>query len=68
MSQIDQIHTHLVNHGSISSWEAISEYRITRVAEYIRQLREMGLDIKSEWKSNIDGKRWVEYILENNHK
>lgn len=62
-SQLDQIHTHLVNHGSISSWQAISEYRITRVAEYIRQLREMGLDIKSEWKSK-DNKRWVEYILE----
>lgn len=63
MSQLELVHSHLQNTGKISSWEAIQSYRITRLAEYIRQLREKGLAIKSEWREN-NGKNFVEYILE----
>ena len=52
---------HLLQHGTISSWEAIQKYHITRLSEYIRQLRSEGKNIESHWKQNEEGKRWVEY-------
>jgi hypothetical protein len=54
---------HLIEHGSITSWEAIQKYRVTRLAEYVRILREEGKDIISTWKEH-KGKRFVEYSLE----
>lgn len=59
-TQKDQVHSHLVNFGNITSWEAIMKYRITRLSEYIRDLRSDGLDIVSTWEEK-DGKRWVRY-------
>jgi hypothetical protein len=53
---------HLNTYGNITSWEAIMKYRITRLSEYIRQLRSEGFDIHSEWQENED-KRWVKYTL-----
>ena len=53
---------HLVKFGSITSWCAIQEYRVTRIAEYIRQLRVEGKNITSTWKE-ANGKRFVEYTL-----
>jgi hypothetical protein len=61
-TQKTKISLHLKMYGNISSWEAIQNYRITRLSEYIRQLREDGLDIFSEWVT--DGKKhWVNYRL-----
>lgn len=64
MSQIDQIHSVLVNEGRISSWQAITRFRIIRLSALILNLRQMGLDIKSVKKQNSEGKRWVEYTYE----
>lgn len=64
ISQLDQVHKVLVNEGFITSWDAIQRFHITRLAEYIRRLRTMGLNIKSTWKQNDEGKRWVEYTYE----
>lgn len=61
MSQLGQIKAHLNIYGSITSWQAIQEYRCTRLAEYIRILREE-MDIQSNWKEQ-NGKRFVEYQL-----
>ena len=62
MIQLDMIRFHLKEWGSLTSWDAIMRYRCTRLSEYIRQLREEGLDIYSEWAT--DGKkRWVNYRL-----
>ncbi len=62
-SQIDIVHSTLITEGKIDSWSAITRFHITRLAEYIRQLRAMGLNIVSNWKEK-DGKRWVEYVYE----
>lgn len=63
-TQKEQVLNHLRVHGSISSWEAIQRYHITRLSEYIRSLRnDDGLNIPDEWKEK-DGKRWKEYRLE----
>jgi hypothetical protein len=53
---------HLIKHGKITSWQAIQEYRCTRLSEYIRQLRSERKDIRSNWKEH-NGKRFVEYTL-----
>ena len=62
MSQQSMIAQHLKEHGHIDTWTAIQNYRITRLSEMIRLLREEGMDIFSEWVS--DGKKhWVNYRL-----
>lgn len=61
-SQVKQIESHLKIYGRITSWEAIQQYHCTRLAEYIRQLRESGQDIQSVWMES-NGKRFVEYRL-----
>ena len=66
MTQRRQVLDHLVKHGTITSWAAITEYRITRLSEFIRQLRSEGKDVRSEWKEH-NGKRFVEYRLFNNY-
>ena len=61
-TQLDQIRQHLKEHGHITSWDAIQAYRMTRLSEYIRQLREEGWQITSEWEHN-ETRRWVKYVL-----
>lgn len=65
LTQVKQISSHLKIYGRITSWEAIQQYRCTRLAEYIRQLREEGQDIESKWMEH-NGKRFVEYVLVKN--
>lgn len=62
ISQVKQIAAHLKIYGSITTWDAIQQYRCTRLAEYIRQLRDEGQDIQSIWVES-NGKRFVEYRL-----
>lgn len=38
-TQLQIIRAHLKRYGSITNWEAINKYRITRLSEYIRVLR-----------------------------
>lgn len=40
--------SHLLKHGSITSFEAFSNYRITRLSGRIFNLKELGVDIESE--------------------
>ena len=62
MSQTDTIHKHLNIYGSITTWEAIEQYHITRLSAHIQFLEERGVMIDPIKKS--DGKKhWVEYRL-----
>jgi len=54
MTQKEQILHHLEKRGKITSWEAIQKYRITRISEYIRQLRAEGYVITTERKEFKD--------------
>ena len=47
-SQTDAVLWHLQNNGTITSWQAIKEYGITRLADKILTLRKRGYDISSE--------------------
>ena len=61
MSQKDQVLEHLKKRKSITSWEAITSYRITRLASIIFDLRDK-YEIVSlqERKGN---KKFVRYVL-----
>jgi len=62
MTQREIVLDHLQRNGNITSWWAFYYYKITRLSEYIRQLRVEGHHIISNWEQNED-KRWVRYEL-----
>lgn len=48
MKQTERIIRHIHDYGSITSWEAMQEYGIMRLASRICDLRQMGYPIRSE--------------------
>lgn len=48
MTKTEKVLNHLKENGSITSWEAIKEYGITRLSVIIFNLRQKGIDIKTE--------------------
>lgn len=48
MKQETIVLNHLKEHGTITSWEAITKYHITRLSEMIRRLRAKGHNITTE--------------------
>ena len=61
MTQKELILSHLKKHNFITSWTAIEAYHITRLAEYIRQLKKTH-NIKSErMKGSTANGRTVSY-------
>ena len=63
-TQEAQILNHLKKHKYITSWEAIQEYRITRLSARIYQLREKGDTIITNHITE-NGKTFAEYNLIN---
>ncbi len=61
-SQNDTVLAHLQSGASITSWEAIQKWHITRLARVIDDL-EKTHSIQSEWESG-NGKRWKRYWIE----
>jgi len=63
-SQLNQIKEHLEWYDTITSWEAIQKYRITRLSAIIHTLRhENQMSIVSNNKKKDNGTNWVEYKL-----
>ena len=63
-SQLNEIKQRLLWYDTITSWEAIEKYRITRLSAIIHTLRhEEGMNITSTDKRKENGKNWVEYKL-----
>jgi len=61
-TQLDKIRSHLRIHGKITTIEAFSLYRITRLSEYIRILRHIEyLNIDDEWINPENGNRYKLY-------
>lgn len=66
MNNYERVKNHLLKKGTITSWEAIQRYRITRLSHYIYLLRNEGYVITGEWYTKeIHGEhiRWKEYRL-----
>ena len=61
-SQESIVLNHLKKYKHITTWEAITEYRITRLSARIYELREKGYQIITKNISE-NGKRWAEYSL-----
>ena len=60
-----QILNWLIQYGTITSWQAIQEFRITRLSSYICTLKKEDHKITPVWET--DGvKRWVRYFYESN--
>lgn len=63
----NRILNYLLDNGSITSWEAITEFHCTRLAEYVRELR-MSYNIISNWETAVnkygDKVKYVRYELE----
>lgn len=55
MTQKEKVLKHLKEHGSITSWEAITKYHATRLSDIIFKLREQGYDIETINEKNADG-------------
>ena len=62
-SQHQMILHHLRTKGSISALEALSLYRCNRLAARINDLRKSGLDIETDMKTDLTGKRYARYHL-----
>ena len=62
------IKEHLLDKGTITSWEAIQKYHATRLSAIIFNLRKRGFVINNDWNINIDKQgrksRYVTYRLE----
>ena len=56
--QKEQVRNHLKQYGSLTSWDAILNWRLTRLSQYILLLRQEGYEIISEWQHNAE-RRWV---------
>jgi hypothetical protein len=63
----NQVRQHLLEHGSITSWEAIDHYGATRLSAIIYRLRNSGHDIESIQLNGLDRNRnisnFVRYVL-----
>lgn len=60
---------HLLEHGSITSLEAIEKYKCTRLSQYILLLRKEGYEIRNEdvpFIHSVTGRKssYVRYWLE----
>lgn len=54
MTQNERIIRHLKDYGSITSFEALNEYGIMRLASRICDLKAKGYDIRSELKKSVN--------------
>jgi hypothetical protein len=65
MTQKQIILTHLKNRGSITSWDAIVRYHVTRLADVVYKLKALGHDIRTimvEKKTDIGFSRYAKYM------
>lgn len=67
-TQLELVMTHLTRRGSITTWQAITEYNITRLSAIVYRLKnEQGLPIHSKLVSTTprsgEPKRYTVYTL-----
>ena len=54
MNKAQLVKDHLLEHGSITSWEAIEKYGATRLSAIIFNLRKHGYDIRTIMREKTD--------------
>lgn len=67
ITQETRVLNYMIDNGSITSWEAIKEFGITRLSAKIFNLRNEGYVIENEWEHTInrygDKVKYVRYTL-----
>jgi hypothetical protein len=61
--QVKTLHTHLVNHGSISNIEAQAMFKMRALPRRISDLKELGFKIRREIRRDSTGQRYARYYL-----
>ena len=61
-SQNQMVLEHLQKHRSITGWDAISKYHITRLAARIKNLKDSGHNIITVMEY-AESRRWAKYTL-----
>lgn len=62
-TQTNIVRDHLRKHGSITQLEALGVYKITRLAARIEELRDRGLTIRTDMRTDETGARYARYCL-----
>lgn len=62
-NQQHAILSHLISRGSISQLEARNTYRVERLTSRVVELKRRGVGIKSEFRKDESGKKYVRYSL-----
>jgi hypothetical protein len=62
MTKLEMVKKHLLKKKSITSWEAIRNYKVTRLSAIIYELRKKGWDIKNK-KITGEDSSFVKYVL-----
>ena len=64
----ERVLNYILDNGSITTWEAIREFGITRLSDCIYRLRRRGYFIDNEWVESTnrygDSVRFVRYTLD----
>lgn len=60
-SKASKIRNYLIKHGSLTSWQAITMFRATRLAAEIFKLRRLGWNIHTEMKKTDEGVIYAKY-------
>lgn len=67
MTKTDLIRDHLIEHGSITPWEAITKYHATRLSDTIFRMKKIGYVIDTEiingQDSNGNPTKYARYTL-----
>lgn len=67
MNKTQAIQKHLIEYGSITSWQAIKEYGATRLSAIIYNLRDRGFIIDTEMEEFTDRygskAKYAKYVL-----
>ena len=63
-TQKEIVRDELLRNKETTNWDVIEKYKITRLSEYIRQLRNEGMNIYSKYETDKStGKTYVRYML-----
>lgn len=63
MNQTEQLLDHLIKTGNISNVEAQALYKMRALPRRIADLKDQGIDIRSEWRRDVTGQRYKRYLL-----
>lgn len=66
MTQNETILNHMMTGRSISPLEALGLYGVFRLAARVFDLKQMGVDIQTRTKVDINGKQYAEYSINPN--